>query len=183
MRTLFHKVFKVKIFPDCSIMVCDSSNKGSYAWKSLYQARHVIELGMVQRVGDGQSIKSRSDKWLPKIPCARIVSPASVFSTTFRVFELIDEESHSWKTELIEQELSPQEASLIIGLPLSSQATPNKQVWLPTPQGNYLNRSAYKLQSGVERSLLPSCSNSEKSHLLWNGIWNLQVPHNVKHMI
>ena len=46
-NSLFHKVFKVKIFPDCSIMVCDSSNKGSYAWKSLYQARHVIELGMV----------------------------------------------------------------------------------------------------------------------------------------
>ena len=33
---------------------------------------------------------------------SHVLCPASVFSTTFRVCELIDEESHSWKTELIE---------------------------------------------------------------------------------
>ena len=45
--TLFHKVFKVKFFLDCSIMDYESSNKGSYAWKSILQARHVLSLGSV----------------------------------------------------------------------------------------------------------------------------------------
>lgn len=62
---LFHKVFKAKFFPNCSIMDCESSNKGSYAWKSIIQAKHVIEVGRVWKVGNGQSIQVRSDRWLP----------------------------------------------------------------------------------------------------------------------
>lgn len=44
-HSLFHKVFKAKFFPNCSIMECANPNKGSYAWKILLKARHVIDLG------------------------------------------------------------------------------------------------------------------------------------------
>ena len=55
--SLFHKVFKAKFFPNCSIIECESFNKGSYAWKSIIQAKHVIELGRIWRVGNGESIQ------------------------------------------------------------------------------------------------------------------------------
>lgn len=42
---LFHRVFKAKFFPNGSVMNYDYSNKGSYAWKSIIQAKHVINLG------------------------------------------------------------------------------------------------------------------------------------------
>ena len=60
--TLFHKVFKVKFFPDCSIMDYESSNKGSYAWKSILQVRHVLSLGSVWMIGDGKSVQIRSNR-------------------------------------------------------------------------------------------------------------------------
>ena len=56
--SLFHRVFKTKFFPNCSIMEANSSSKGSYARMSIAQARRVIDLGSVWRVGDGKSIKS-----------------------------------------------------------------------------------------------------------------------------
>lgn len=77
-ESLFHKVFKAKFFPDCSILDCEAYNKGSYAWKSLLQAKHVVKLGVVWRVGNGQALKIRGDKWLPKVLGSRIVSPVSV---------------------------------------------------------------------------------------------------------
>ena len=46
-ESLFHKVFKAKFFPDCSILDCEAYNKGLYAWKSLLQAKHVVKLGVV----------------------------------------------------------------------------------------------------------------------------------------
>ena len=52
-ESLFHKVFKAKFFLDCSILDCEAYNKGSYAWKSLLQAKHVVKLGAVWRVGNG----------------------------------------------------------------------------------------------------------------------------------
>ena len=44
---LVHRVFKAKFFPNSSVMDCDYSNKGSYAWESIIQAKHVIDLGSV----------------------------------------------------------------------------------------------------------------------------------------
>ena len=112
-NSMFHKVFKAKFFPNCSIMDCDNSNKGSYAWKSLCQVRHVIELGSVWRVGDGQSIQIRRDRWLPKTSCSRIVSPLSVLPLESRVCDLINAETHTWKVDLVKQVFLPQEASII----------------------------------------------------------------------
>jgi len=46
-ESLFHRVFKAKFFPNCSIIEANSSSKGSYAWNSIAQAKWVIELGSV----------------------------------------------------------------------------------------------------------------------------------------
>ena len=62
---LFHKVFKSKFFPKFSIMDCVNSDKGSYAWNSIIQAKHVIDMGRIWRHGNGQSIQIRGDRWLP----------------------------------------------------------------------------------------------------------------------
>lgn len=59
-------------------MECDGSNKGSYAWRSIIQAQHVIELGSSWRIRDEKSVHIREDKWLPKTPVAKIVAPIGV---------------------------------------------------------------------------------------------------------
>ena len=48
--------------------------KGSFAWKSIIQAKHVMELGPVWRIGNGQSVKIRGDRWLPQTTAPKIVS-------------------------------------------------------------------------------------------------------------
>ena len=45
-ESLFHKVFKAKFFPNCSIMEFESLNKGSYM-RSIIKAKHVIDLRRV----------------------------------------------------------------------------------------------------------------------------------------
>lgn len=157
-------------------MECTNSNKGSYAWRSLLQARYVINLGAVWRVGDGRSTFIRTDKWLPKNPAVMIVSPPTVLPLDSRVSELIDEATHTWKSDLVHSEFLAHEANMVLGIPLSCSSTLDRQVWFPTKNGSYSTRSAYHLIAGVERGLKPNCSNSEMKHKLWSSIWNLQVP-------
>ena len=88
--SLFHKDFKAKFFPNCSIMECECLNKGSFAWKSIIQAKHVIDLGRIWRVGNGESIQIRGDKWLPQVPGSRIFSSVLGMASNSRVCELID---------------------------------------------------------------------------------------------
>lgn len=59
-ESLFHKVFKMKYFLNCSLSEAKSSS-GSFAWKSILWARHLIEKGAQWRVGDGQSIRIFQD--------------------------------------------------------------------------------------------------------------------------
>ena len=66
-------------------MECVSLNKGSFAWKSLLQAHQVVDLGSGWKIGDGQSVRIREDKWLPKIPAARLVSPSATLPPEAKV--------------------------------------------------------------------------------------------------
>ncbi|XP_050256732.1 uncharacterized mitochondrial protein AtMg00310-like [Quercus robur] len=55
--TLFYWIFKVKFFPQCSIMEATCPSLASYAWKSVIKGRDVIKRGSIWRIGDGKSVK------------------------------------------------------------------------------------------------------------------------------
>ena len=75
------------------------------------------------------------------------------------------------------------EANLIISLPLSIQATRDKQVWFPLANGDFSTRSAYKLLATSDRAAQPTTSSSSCGKAVWKSIWNLQAPQKVKHLI
>ena len=54
--SLLFKVFSAKYFLHGNILEVDAHPKCSYAWRSILQARGVIEQGAIWRVGDGNLI-------------------------------------------------------------------------------------------------------------------------------
>lgn len=139
-------------------MDCESSNKGSYAWKSIIQAKHVIEVGRVWRVGNGQSIQVRNDRWLPQVSGSKVISPLSGLGNVSKVCDLINHDKHGWKVKLINNNFMPHEAKIMKGIPFSVYESQDKEVWLPSKHGEYTTQSAYKLLARKEKKLMPSCS-------------------------
>ena len=70
--------------------------------KEYYSGKHVIEMGSVWRVGNGQSIKIREDKWLPHVSGSKVASPPLVLPFNSKFCDLIDQESHAWKIDFFE---------------------------------------------------------------------------------
>lgn len=58
--SLFYRVFKVKYFPQGSVLDAKISLR-SYAWQSILKARSVVSDGLLWRVGDGSSIRVNKD--------------------------------------------------------------------------------------------------------------------------
>ena len=56
-NSLLYKVFSAKYFPNSSILEAPIHPYYSFAWRSILQARDVINNGAVWRVGNGESIK------------------------------------------------------------------------------------------------------------------------------
>ena len=60
--SLCHRVFKARFFPDCSILDAKESTTGSFAWKSILNARDVIQKGMVWCIGNSQNVRIKEDR-------------------------------------------------------------------------------------------------------------------------
>ncbi|XP_075675111.1 uncharacterized protein LOC142644344 [Castanea sativa] len=121
------------------------SYSGSYAWKSILSARDVIRKGMVWRIGDGQSVRIKEDKWLPVKPSRLTLSPLPSFVVEAKVSFLINPDLSMWKSEEVNQLFLPYKASLVLAIPLSHKKPPDRVSWSCTPSREFNASSAYKL--------------------------------------
>ena len=126
LNSLCHCVFKARFFPNCSILEAKDSSIGSYAWKSILSARDVIRKGMVWRIGNGSIARIKEDNWLPVKSNRSVISPLTSIQPETKVSALINQDLGIWKTEMVENSFLPHEASIILGIPLSSRLPPDQ---------------------------------------------------------
>ena len=119
LESLCNRVFKARFFPDCSILKARDSIVGSYAWKSILSARDVIRRGMVWRVGTGEKVKIKEDRWLPDKTNGLVISSLSQVVAETKVSSLIDQDQVRWNEEVVRYLFLPHEADSILAIPLS----------------------------------------------------------------
>ena len=180
-ESLCLKVFKARFFPNCSILEANESKAGSYAWKSILSAREVVKNGTVWRIGDGNSVGIREDKWLPDQCYRKVTSPLPSIPPDSKVSYLIDTNTREWKVDLIKQAFVPQEAEKILSIPLSIRLPPDQLIWSINPSDKFTTRSAYRLLASNALANNPSSSNSGPQKSFWRGLWKLRVLAKVKH--
>ena len=135
--SLCYKFFKVRFFPNCSILEANDLKVGFYAWKSILSAREEVKKWVVWRIGDGDTMSIREDKWLLD-PCYRsIISPLPFIPPNSKVSCLINSNSNEWKFDMIQQLFLPQEAEKILSIPLSIRLPPDQLIWSKTPSGKF----------------------------------------------
>ena len=146
---------------------------GSYAWKSILSARDVVRKGMVWRVGNGQSISIREDKWLLDQVCKTVMLPPHSLPPDAKVCNLIDLESGTWKVDQEQQQFTPLDAKLILSILLSAKLPPDCLIWSHKPTGVFTTRSAYKMLANSALANNASSSNPNPQKQFWRGLWNL----------
>ena len=143
--SLLFKVFSPKFFPTRNILEASEKTRGSFAWRSIMQAKDLILAGSSWRVGNGQKIPIRNSNWLPEEGHRRIISPLSNIPPDSRVVELIMGAPPEWDCEKIQAAFLPYDADAILQIPLSSCSPPDKLIWHATKNGKYFVRSGYHL--------------------------------------
>ena len=97
-------------------------------------------------IGNGRRVHIWNDKWIPMANMYKVISPKVQISRRGGMVScLLDEESKGWNVDLIRTTFLPHEAEVILGIPISSVAPEDSQVWAKTPNGTFTVNSAYKV--------------------------------------
>ncbi|XP_062147743.1 uncharacterized protein LOC133856702 [Alnus glutinosa] len=136
--------------------------------------------GLIWRIGEGRSIKIWQDRWLPTPTSYTVQSHHRVIPDSCIVSMLIDHEVCGWNSGLITEIFNPEEAKVIVTLPLCPTLPPDRLVWRGTTNGIFSVRSAYHMGMEVKVRDNGSTSKEVGGHKVWSTIWRLGVPNNVK---
>jgi exonuclease III/ribonuclease HI len=178
--SLSSKILKEKYFPHTSFLDAHLGRQPSFIWRSFWNARCLLEAGLVWRVGDGKNIGIWTDRWVPAAPGGFLQSPVQVLDRDAKVSELLDTTTNWWNMSLIRDIFSVEEADLIGRQAVSPRSGMDRLVWSHTKNGEFTVRSAYHLAKDKFEVDRGSCSNRDNNRTLWKAIWNIDVPRAAK---
>ncbi|KAL4600689.1 hypothetical protein ACB092_11G216400 [Castanea dentata] len=132
------------------------NSSGLHAWHSILKGRDVLLKGARWRVGCGEAISIWNDAWLPSLEHPQIRSNIVPGFEDGKVSDLINPFTRQWDLNLVHGLLSPEEAVLVISIPLSGTPVEDKIIWPFTPSGNYYVKSGSKFLANLTSMLAPT---------------------------
>lgn len=174
--TLLAKILKARYFPSKSLWDTEVGYQPSYAWRSIWGARKLLEKGVRWRIGNGQQVRIWQDKWLGDGGSGKIITPRSVFEVDARVSLLIDPENCSWRNDVLAEVFFSIDVDNIRNIPISQRLPCDERVWTGSVDGVFRVRDAYRIALESE-----NFSSSSSGHdPIWRIIWGLKLPPKVK---
>ena len=98
------------------------------------------------------------------------------------VKDLINRGTFEWDADLVNQCFNTKDASAILGIPLSSTGRKDRLIWAACNFGKFSVKSAYALvyEEKIEQNK-GDCSNDSHCKRVWKCIWQLKLPHKLRH--
>jgi hypothetical protein len=102
-ESLVAKVLKAKYFPKCHFMKAKIGHNSSYTWRSILQARWILDKGCYWTIGKGDQVNIWEDNWLPNQNGFKVWSHNRGTLQGTMVKDLIDPSTNQWNSQLIHQ--------------------------------------------------------------------------------
>ena len=186
-ESLVHRVLKAKYFPNSVACEAELGSRSSYVWRSLWNAKKVVDRGSRWCIGNGERVRIWKDRWIPSLELFTVTSPVGVHSGLELVSSLVDVERRGWDVEKVKNMFFPNEAELILSIPISARLPEDSLIRAWTLNGRLSVKSAYKvaqkmLKTEGSRGEEGGCSDGSVMRDIWRIAWNLKCPNKIKHM-
>lgn len=177
--SLAARVMREKYFPDSNFLKANLGKRPSFAWRSIWQAKSLLEEGIIWRVGNGSKIKIWEDKWIPSTFSHRIQDPVRVLNREAKVADIINLDTNWWNIPLIEHFFPSGTMEKICSLAISPRTQEDKQVWAGSKSGAFSVRNAYHLEVDKRSRVVGSSSVCASSNSSWSRIWKMKIPRSI----
>jgi hypothetical protein len=114
--SLCAQVLRSKYFPNRSFMEASAPRDASKTWRAILAGREALKLGLIKRIGLGESVSIRDDDWIPG-PYSMKPMGKLQDTTLLTVNELMNED-HQWNVSLVRELFFAPDADAILKIPL-----------------------------------------------------------------
>ncbi|KAG2666985.1 hypothetical protein I3760_15G091300 [Carya illinoinensis] len=174
--SLLYKVYKAKYFPNSSLFEAKVCASSSYIWKGIWEALDCLRKGCRWRVGNGQTVRTFKDPWLPN--CSNVSALVEV-DEDLKVHSLIDASIGWWNVHMVRALFNPNLVQQILKLHVSVNSE-DSLFWSHEKNGSFSAKSAYRyLQQSQHHSNGQSCSGKFEA-VFWKSLWHLKLPKKMK---
>lgn len=144
------RILKVVYYPTCDFLEAELGKNPSQVWRSIFEGRDTLKLGLIRRIGRGNDTNIWLDNWIPRDfklrpVCSKTSNPPQ------NVSELINYTSASWNAELLDENFFAMDKEAILNIPLSSRAHADFWSWHYEKKGVISVRSAYRLLASTKK--------------------------------
>lgn len=178
MHGLCSRVLKGRYFPTTDFMHATVPRNASATWRAIVAGRGALEAGLLRRIGDGSSVRIWEDRWLPERLSLRPTEQVGS-AMLYTVADLIDNESWSWRADLVRNNFIPPDGDAILNIPLRHGGGDDFWAWAHERSGSYTVKSAYRAlmtrneQLALEEGTITESSENNKQ--VWTRLWKLKV--------
>jgi hypothetical protein len=152
----------------------------SFVWRSLFQAKRLLHMGILWRVDNGSSIRIWKDRWIPSSSSHLVFSPVGGLGQEATVSDLIDKERGCWNSNIISENFLKEEAEAILNIPLSPNLPQDRIIWIGSKSGMFSVKSAYYIGRVLKEDARGQCSYADRMPDIWKDLWNLKILGKVK---
>lgn len=127
---------------DANFMTSSRKKHASHTWRAILEGREALRLGLIRRIGDGNSTNIWQDRWIPNHYGGR---PLSVLDNP--QIQLVSElltQSGAWNEELIKQVFISIDVQAILCTPIRGAGS-DTWAWEQERHGMYTVKSAYRI--------------------------------------
>ena len=140
----------------------------------------ILKSGCCWRARSGHLIRAVGDKWIPNYSTNAIMRSVKDDVREVSVAELINQELHSWRSDLI-MEMFEKEDATICKIQLSRRYVEDSIVWLHNKKGVFTVKSTYKVAREVMRGgNVAESSRGCVGKRVWAAIWKLRISNKIK---
>lgn len=177
-HSLVARIYKAVYHPHTSFLNADMGERPSYSWRSIMEARPVLQAGLTWRIGAGRTTSIWSADWIPNIsPHELSRPPDTVFDF---VSDLIDEHTGSWDRFAVSACLPDDIAEKVLAIPLSRRSPVDRPAWKFDKRGHFSVKSAYKVARDLYFGHFSATSSMGDPYLaIWRTLWKANVPNKV----
>ena len=133
------------------------------------------------RVGNGHSVQILGDKWISNYPTNAPLHLVKDEVREVTVAELIDQDLHAWRFEIIMDMFEKEDAESICRIKLSRRHVVDIMIWLHQKKGMFTVKSTYKLAREVLRGgRVAESSKGCTGKGIWSTLWKFRIPNKIK---